>query len=74
MAAAVVISIHTPRKGERPCLHRFRYIRPCYFNPHSPQGGATIQYHNFFIPVRISIHTPRKGERPHGCRKPSRIS
>ena len=62
------ISIHAPRKGERQCHHRHLSIDFCYFNPRSPQGGATrgkIVCHLDI--VCISIHAPRKGERRWYC-------
>ena len=35
-----------------------------YFNPRSPQGGATEDIPSLFAVTVISIHAPRKGERP----------
>ena len=34
-----------------------------YFNPRSPQGGATMPYFKESLYIDISIHAPRKGER-----------
>ena len=57
------ISIHAPRKGERPGCHFVLYGVREYFNPRSPQGGATesgtstIDIHTIFqstLPARGS--------------------
>ena len=58
------ISIHAPRKGERPATNVTDWDIIRYFNPRSPQGGATYavaDYNN--RRCGISIHAPRKGER-----------
>ena len=62
------ISIHAPRKGERPYTNSSMTCL-AYFNPRSPQGGATEIYSHLSAQREISIHAPRKGERPlsHGC-------
>ena len=36
---------------------------PLYFNPRSPQGGATASIYRSLPHRKISIHAPRKGER-----------
>ena len=58
------ISIHAPRKGERPAAFSAAAFSDKNFNPRSPQGGATRK--PFFDDISIayiSIHAPRKGER-----------
>ena len=37
---------------------------PCYFNPRSPRGGATIRRTGRYPILGISIHAPHEGERP----------
>ena len=57
------ISIHAPRKGERPKLLPI-YTTLIYFNPRSPQGGATMVWRRIDPrTISISIHAPRQGER-----------
>ena len=41
VSCVLLISIHAPRKGERPFLLLFLHRQLPYFNPRSPQGGAT---------------------------------
>ena len=65
------ISIHAPRKGERPATNVTDWDIIRYFNPRSPQGGATYavaDYNN--RRCGISIHAPRKGERPPKPKNP----
>ncbi len=57
------ISIHAPRKGERPMCTRADHRAAYYFNPRSPQGGATHCKPRLLSGCCISIHAPRKGER-----------
>ena len=62
---ALAISIHAPRKGERQSIWVKIGTRINYFNPRSPQGGATPDsYDSKTDTIVISIHAPRKGERP----------
>ena len=67
LGEAVPISIHAPRKGERRCPCGGLWPPARYFNPRSPQGGATLSYMPSLRIVLISIHAPRKGERQACC-------
>ena len=61
---ALSISIHAPRKGERP-LVGFHYRRPAGFQSTLPARGSDISLISAsLIAASISIHAPRKGERP----------
>ena len=62
-AGMVGISIHAPRKGERLFWRSGWDSNPFYFNPRSPQGGATGEISDTSWFGDISIHAPRKGER-----------
>ena len=57
------ISIHAPRKGERRAARLSVWLGSKYFNPRSPQGGATLSFWRKSEILSISIHAPRKGER-----------
>ena len=67
--AVSIISIHAPRKGERRSGRAAVSITAHYFNPRSPQGGATYAYSGMLFVYTISIHAPRKGERPPDRRR-----
>ena len=57
------ISIHAPHKGVRQPIEWFRQAVE-YFNPRTPQGGATIHSATSLARNNISIHAPHKGVRP----------
>ena len=57
------ISIHAPRKGERPKVTVSTGTATAYFNPRSPQGERPYPYAAYIAARAISIHAPRKGER-----------
>ena len=52
-----------PARGSDPMVKNIFYVFR-YFNPRSPQGGATMPYFKESLYIDISIHAPRKGERP----------
>ena len=55
------ISIHAPRKGERPAS-AYCVMCPPYFNPRSPQGGATFPPSFFTSAVAVFQSTlPARG-------------
>ena len=56
------ISIHAPRKAERPTCPQDKPPTK-HFNPRSAQGGATAQEIQLVEYQGISIHAPRKAER-----------
>ena len=58
-----MISIHAPRKGVRLYTRRAESNSRTYFNPRTPQGGATWARVDQRRLVQISIHAPRKGVR-----------
>ena len=51
-----------PARGSDPMVKNIFYVFR-YFNPRSPQGGATMPYFKESLYIDISIHAPRKGER-----------
>ena len=59
----VRISIHAPRKGERPSPE-VAPIRAVYISIHAPRKGERRCAQRLSCPIgAISIHAPRKGER-----------
>ena len=56
----VTISIHAPHEGERPFAAQARHPLPCHFNPRSPRGGATKNFHSahsFFVTFQSTLPT-----------------
>ena len=59
---AVAFQSTLPARGSDG-LQTAQQARICYFNPRSPQGGATRLRMAQARIIAISIHAPRKGER-----------
>ena len=58
-----IISIHAPRKGERPGQNRPRDMA-ARFQSTLPARGSDGKRIAWVVNFSISIHAPRKGERP----------
>ena len=58
------ISIHAPRKGERPCAMNCWGATYNIFQSTLPARGSDERRRRTMKLINISIHAPRKGERP----------